>query len=347
MPTMPDLATLGWDDRWSVAFEPYREQGLVPGRVAVQHRGAYDVLTADGGVRVRITGRVRHEAAARGELPVVGDWVALDPGAKTIQAVLARRTSFSRRAAQDAEADGAREQVICANLDVVFVVTPLGEDLSLPVLERYLTLAWQSGARPVILLTKADLEPEPNDVVRSLAEAGGEVPIVALSVRSAFGLETFRTFLGPGVTGALVGPSGAGKSTLVNELVGEELLATGDLRDQGGGRHTTTRRQLVTLPGGGLLVDNPGMREVHLWIGDEGLEDAFPEIAELEGECRFADCRHETEPGCAVLAALADGRISQERWERYNALRHELEQLDEQLARRRGRRGKGRVSENS
>lgn len=344
---MDELEALGWDEEWSRAFEPHRQGGLIAGRVAVQHRGAYDVLTGDGDLRARVAGRVRHEAAARGELPVVGDWVAVDPGLRTIQAVLPRRTTFSRRAAQDGEAEGAREQVVCANLDVVFVVNPLGEELSIPVLERYLTLAWQSGARPVILLTKADREPDPEAVVDRLAAIGGEVPAVAVSARTGFGLESIRSHLGPGLTGALVGPSGAGKSTLVNVLVGEELVATGELRERGGGRHTTTRRQLVTLPGGGLLVDNPGMREVHLWVADKGLEDAFPEIAELEGQCRFADCRHKTEPGCAVLAALADGRLSQERWERYHALRQELEQLDEQLARRaRARRGKGRVSEN-
>ena len=343
---MERLEAFGWDDGWRASFEPHRQEGLVPGRIAVQHRGAYDVLTEDGEVRARIPGRVRHEAAGRGELPVVGDWVAVDPGPRTIQAVLPRRTSFSRRAAHDAESEGAREQVICANLDVVFVVSPLGEDLSIPLLERYLTLAWQSGARPVILLTKADLEPELEVVVDRLAGVGGEVPAVALSACSGFGLETVQSFLAPGLTGALVGPSGAGKSTLVNVLVEEELVATGDMRDRGGGRHTTTRRQLVPLPGGGLLVDNPGMREVHLWVADEGLEDAFPEIAELEGQCRFADCRHETEPGCAVLAALAEGRLSEERWERYHALRRELDALGRQLERRERRRGKGRVSEN-
>jgi ribosome biogenesis GTPase / thiamine phosphate phosphatase len=347
---MAALDALGWDDGWRAAFEPHRQEGLVPGRVAVQHRGAYDVLTEAGEIRARITGRVRHEAAARGELPVVGDWIVLDADARTIQAVLPRRTTFSRRAAQDVESTGTREQVVCANLDVAFVVNPLGDEVSVPLLERYLTLAWQSGARPVILLTKADLEPDPEAVVDRLAAVGGEVPVIAVSTRTGLGLPSVTAALGPGLTGALVGPSGAGKSTLVNALVGEELVATGELRERGGGRHTTTRRQLVTLPGGGLLVDNPGMRDVHLWIADEGLEDAFPDIAELEGECRFTDCKHESEPGCAVLAALADGRLAEERWSRYLALRDELARLDEQLQRReraRSRRGKGTISENS
>jgi ribosome biogenesis GTPase / thiamine phosphate phosphatase len=351
MRSVPDLATLGWDDAWRASFERQQEPGLVPGRVAVQHRGAYDVLTEGGEVRARVASRLRRRADARGELPVVGDWVALEPETRAIESVLPRRTTFSRRAAHDAASEGASEQVVCANVDVVFVVSPLGEEVSVPLLERYLTLAWQSGAAPAILLSKADLEPDPDTVVESLAGIGGEVPVVAVSVRTGFGLDTVRSLLDAGRTGALVGPSGAGKSTLVNVLVGEELIATGELRERGGGRHTTTRRQLVLLPGGGLLVDNPGMREVHLWIGDEGLEDAFPDIAELESDCRFVDCRHETEPGCAVRAALAEGSLSEERWQRYRALRDELARLEEQLRRaaqgRRGSRGKGGVSENA
>jgi ribosome biogenesis GTPase len=339
---VPDLADLGWDDEWRAAFEPHAGAGLVPGRVAVQHRGAYDVLTETADVRARLAGRIRHETAARRDLPVVGDWVALDPDTRTLQAVLPRRTSFSRRAPHDAESEGTREQVLCANLDLVFVASPLGGDVSVPLLERYLTLAWQSGARPVILLTKADLVPDPEAVVDRLDSVGDEVPIIAVSARTDLGLDALHSLLGRGRTGALVGPSGAGKSTLVNVLVGEELVTTGEMRERGGGRHTTTRRQLVLLPGGGLLVDNPGLREVHLWLADEGLEDAFPEIVELEGQCRFADCRHETEPGCAVQAAIAEGRLSQDRWERYCALRNELAALSEQLARRERARARRR-----
>lgn len=335
---MAFLEDLGWDHAWATAFAPLETDGLTPGRVAIQHRGAYDVLTADGDVRARVSGRLRHAAASPAELPVVGDWVALERPAEadaTIHAVLERRTKFSRRAAQDPSGEVvAREQVVAANVDVVFVVASLADDLDPRLLERYLTLAWESGARPVILLTKADLVADSPSATEELAEMGREVPVVVVSARTGVGLEDVRSRLGPGVTGALLGPSGVGKSTLVNALVGEDLLATGGLRADGSGRHTTTRRQLVLLEDGGLLVDNPGMREVHLWLADEGLEDAFPDIVGLESQCRFRDCSHESEPGCAIREALTDGRLSPERWRSYRDLQEELAELEDRLAAR-------------
>ena len=339
---MLGLETLGWDASWKAAFEPHRIAGLTPARVAVQHRGAYDVLTAAGEIRARVTGRLRREMSAV-DLPVVGDWVALD-SAGAIAAVLPRRTKFSRRAAHDPGSDVVREQVVAANLDIVFIAASLGEELDRRLLERYVTLTLESGAQPVILLTKADLEPDPEAVATEVSGVGGEIPVHAVSARSEHGLDAVRAHLPPGVTGALLGPSGVGKSTLVNALVGEDdLLATGAVRADGTGRHTTTRRQLVLIPGGGLIVDNPGMREVHLWLADGGLAEAFADIEDLAAECRFSDCRHDTEPGCAVRAALAEGRLEPERWERYRGLRHELAELEERLARRersRARRGR-------
>jgi ribosome biogenesis GTPase / thiamine phosphate phosphatase len=347
---VPELETLGWDGDWAAAFEQYAATGLVPGRVAAPHRGgAYDVLTRDGEVRVRLPGRARRELSPS-ELPVVGDWVALrsDTGeTPTVEAVLPRRTKISRRAAHDPGADVAKEQVVAANVDVVFVSASLGDDVNPRLLERYLTLAWESGARPVILLMKADLEPDPERVEDEVADIGGNVPVIALSTRAGLGLDRVRGFLEPGTTGALVGPSGVGKSTLVNKLAGEQLLATGSLADDGTGRHTTTRRQLVVLPGGGILVDNPGIRELHLWLADEGLEVAFADVVELASHCRFADCRHETEPGCAIRAALADGTLSSERWSSYRELERELAELEQRLQRRgrsparRGQPGRG------
>ena len=340
-----ELEALGWDDAWKAAFEPHRAAGLAPGRVAVPHRGAYDVLTQTGDMRARVPGRLRRDAASPADLPVVGDWVALEPGEPrnaTIRAVLPRRTKFSRRAAHDPGSEVAREQVVAANVDVVFITASLSDDLNARVLERYLTLAFESGARPVILLMKADLERDPEAIAADLAEIGGEVPVHAVSSRTGLGLDAVRAHLAPGVTGALLGPSGVGKSTLVNTLAGEELLATRSVREDGSGRHTTTRRELVLLPGGGLVVDNPGMRELHLWLADEGLEDAFEDIAELAVQCRFSDCRHSGEPGCAVQAAVDDGRLAAERWRSYRELQRELAELEKRLARRGRSRARGR-----
>jgi ribosome biogenesis GTPase len=339
---VPALETLGWDDAWSAVFEPFRAEGLEPGRVAIQHRGAYDVLTRTGEVRARISPLLRRQAA-RVELPAVGDWVALATDG-LIGAVLPRRTKFSRRAAHDPASDSAREQVVAANVDVVFITFGLGEEIDPLVLERYVTLVLESGARPVFLFTKSDLASNAEEVAEELADIGGEIPVHILSTRTGSGLEGVRAHLAPGVTGALLGPSGAGKSTLVNALVGDaDLLETGEVKSDGSGRHTTTRRQLVLLPSGGLVIDNPGMREVHLWLADGGLEEAFDDILELAAECRFSDCRHGVEPGCAVQAAVADGRLAPERWERFLALRRELEELEERLVRRerfRARRGR-------
>lgn len=333
---MLDLATLGWDDDWVVAFEPHHARGLEPGRVSVQHRGAYDVLTEAAETRARLPTRTRREIQSRAELPVVGDWVALEPAEQqdpVIRAVLPRRTAFSRRAAHDPASDSAREQVVAANVDIVFIVASLADDLNPRLLERYMTVAWESGARPVILLTKADLEPDPDAAAAGLAEIG-EISVHAVSARSRLGLEAVRAYLSPGVTGALLGPSGVGKSTLVNALAGDDLLATGRVGVDGSGRHTTTRRELIVLPGGGLIVDNPGMRELQLWLADDGLEEAFADIVTLENQCRFSDCRHGSEPGCAVQEALASGRLPVERWQSYRALQRELDELDEQLVRR-------------
>jgi ribosome biogenesis GTPase / thiamine phosphate phosphatase len=338
---VPDLETLGWDDAWSATFDQYREGGLDPGRVVVQHRGEYDVLTSEGERRSRITSRLRR-TSDRAELPVVGDWVALD-SAGAIAAVLPRRTTISRRAAHEPASGVSREQIIAANVDVVFVVQSLGQELDRRLLERYLALALESGARPVVVLTKTDLEPEPDAVAAEVADIGGDVPIIPVSARTGHGLDALRATVSEGTTGALLGPSGVGKSTLVNALVGdEERLPTAEIGADGAGRHTTTRRELVRLPEGGMLVDNPGMREVHLWIGEGDLADAFDDIAELALRCRFADCRHETEPGCAVLAALESGELSRERWESYRALEREVAELAERLERRERSRARRR-----
>jgi ribosome biogenesis GTPase len=328
------LTQLGWNEQLSEEFEPHRQAGLVPGRVAVQHRGAWDVLTDQGELRVDVAGRLRHEAASQAELPAVGDWVAVvarpGEGSGTIQAVLPRRTKFSRKTAWQA----AEEQVLVANVDVVFVVTSLNEDLNLRRLERYLTLAWESGATPVIVLTKADLVDDPAPAVAEVESVAFGVPAIATSTRTRVGLEALRSWLPVGTTGALLGSSGVGKSTLVNALAGDELQLTREIRDDGRGRHTTVRRELIVLADGGLIVDTPGMRELQLWDADEGLDEAFEDVTALFAGCRFSDCAHDTEPGCAVRAALEDGTLAADRWESYRKLQRELEHLERRLDKR-------------
>jgi len=331
--TLDTLTSLGWDDGWEAEFQQHRGAGLIPGRVAVQHRGAWDVLTEADEIRAAAAGRLRHEAAETSELPVVGDWVALSPradGSATIQAVLPRRTRFSRKTAWQA----AEEQVLVANIDVVFVVTSLNDDLNARRLERYLTLAWDSGATPVIVLTKADLVDDTAPALATVEPVAYGVPVVLTSARTALGLDEVKRLLPVGKTGALLGSSGVGKSTLVNAILDDDLQATQEIRDDGRGRHTTTRRELIMIPGAGLLVDTPGMRELQLWASDEGLEEAFDDVTALFADCRFSDCAHDSEPGCAVRAALEDGRLAPDRWESYLKLQEELEQLERRLDQR-------------
>jgi len=331
---LTDLATLGWDAGRDNELSELQLPGRLPGRVSVQHRGAYDVLTEDGELRCEVPQRLVREAETPADLPAVGDWVVVEPaeqGRGVIHAVLERRTRFSRLAAHDPGSHTTLEQVVAANVDVVFVVSSITDDLSARRLERYLTLAWESGARPVVLLTKTDLVDDPGPALAEAEAVAIGVTVHAVSTVTGLGIEAVRAEVGPGVTAALLGSSGVGKSTLVNTLAGEELLATQAVRADGKGRHTTTRRELIVLPGGGLLIDTPGMRELQLWVADHGLEEAFDDVTSLFAECRFNDCRHESEPGCAVLAALADGSLTRERWEAYGKLQRELEMLERRL----------------
>jgi ribosome biogenesis GTPase / thiamine phosphate phosphatase len=319
------LESLGWNDHYAAAFAPYQEQGLVPARVAVQHRGGYVVLTEDG--------ELEAEAARRqvrsGELAGVGDWVALrllPDGQAIVEAVLPRRTAFTRKETMDRTG----EQIVAANVDTVFLVSALGHDLNLRRLERYLTAAWDSGAEPVIVLTKADLHPgEVPEAVADVEAIAFGVPVHAVSNVTGEGLDALDPYLGPGRTVALLGSSGVGKSTLVNSLLGEERMATAEVReDDERGRHTTSHRELVPLPGGALLLDTPGMRELQLYADEEALDTAFADVAELAAECRFSDCTHDHEPGCAVQAALEEGRLAPERWESYRKLQAEIRSLE-------------------
>jgi ribosome biogenesis GTPase len=318
-----DLESLGWDASFADAFQPYEHEGLAPARLAVEHRSEYVVYTRQGELRAELAGRLRRDE----EQPAVGDWLAVAPraseGRATVQAILPRRSAFVRKVAW-AE---TKPQVVAANVDVVFVVCGLDANYNVRRIERYLTLAWESGAQPVVLLTKADLCDDTEQRVYEVEAVAFGVPVHPVSAPHGDGVETVRSYVPRGRTAALLGSSGVGKSTLVNALVGEEVLATRDVREDGRGRHTTSHRQLVPLPEDGLVLDTPGMRELQLWEASDGLETAFEEIAELATRCRFTDCAHRREPGCAVRAALASGALDVERFESWRKLERELERL--------------------
>jgi ribosome biogenesis GTPase len=327
------LRRLGWSDHFETAFAPHAGDGASPARVVAHDRGSYVVHSAAGEQRAELTGRLRHTAPPGG-LPAAGDWVVIRPrsgGGATIHAVVPRRTVFSRKAAWTETV----EQVVAANVDVVFVVTTLTEELSPRRLERYLTMAWESGAEPVVVLNKADLCPDPAPFVALVEATAIGVPVELTSAETGDGIESLRPYLGEGRTGALLGSSGVGKSTLVNRLVGSDRQDTRDLRGDGKrGRHTTTRRELVAVPGGGLLLDTPGMRELQLWEAAGGLDAAFADVTSLAAECRFTDCAHETEPGCAVREALDAGSLAPERLESFRKLEREEAMLARRLDKR-------------
>lgn len=327
------IEAYGWSAERARDFGPHAAGGLVPGRITVQHRDSYLVLTDEGERRAKISGRLLHEAA-EGGYPAVGDWVALAlnaaDGAATIHTVLPRRTAFVRRAVIDSS-HGL--QVIAANIDVAFVVTSLNADLNPRRIERYLAAAWQSGARPVVVLTKADLAEDRAGLAAEIAGLAADCGVLTVAAKQGLGLDAVLAELAPGQTGVLIGSSGVGKSTLVNALLGEERMATHAIRDDDdAGRHTTSHRQLILLPGGGLILDTPGIREVGLIDADEGVSAVFDDIEQLIAACKFNDCRHTREPGCAVQAALQSGALDAARWEHFRKLGAEMEAAEAKAA---------------
>jgi ribosome biogenesis GTPase len=305
-----DLAALGWSPELAENLPP----GLVPGRITAAHRAAFDVQTDDGSVRTRLPGRLVHE-----QLDVaVGDWVGLGDG--LIREVLPRRSAIVRQAAGRT----SESQTLAANVDVAFVVTSLGPDLEPRRIERYLVTIWESGAVPEIVLTKADRLDDPWDQAAEVEGVALGVPVHVVSAITGLGVDALRARLQPGTTAVLLGSSGVGKSTLVNLWVGHELMTVKETRaDDDEGRHTTTHRQLIQLPGGGMIIDTPGIRELQLWDSG-GIDEAFSDVEELAGTCRFTDCSHNTEPGCAVKAALASGELSSDRYGSWLKLQREL-----------------------
>ncbi len=323
----------GWSDALSRAFEPHAREGLIPGRIVVQHRDSYEVATDEGELRGKPSGRLLHEAREAGH-PAVGDWVALALNraerTATIHAILPRRTTFVRRAADSVQT----LQVIAANIDVAFVVTSMNADLNPRRIERYLAAAWQSGARPVVVLTKSDLCVDPQAQAAEIAALAAGCPVLMVSARQGEGLEELLAQVAPGETCVLIGSSGVGKSTLVNAFLGEERMATQAIRESDDqGRHTTSHRQLVLLPGGGLILDTPGIREVGLIDADEGLGVVFDDIESLIQACRFNDCGHANEPGCAVQGALKSGALDPARWANFQKLGLELAAVEEKADR--------------
>jgi ribosome biogenesis GTPase / thiamine phosphate phosphatase len=325
------LEDLGWGPFFQQQLNSGDAPGLVPARVAEEMKGGYRVVAEAGEFAATVSGRLRHEALSRDALPAAGDWVLVarvDSGSAVIHRVLERRTQLSRKTASGAERrSGGRseEQILAANVDIVFVVSALNRDYNPRRLERYLAAVWEGGARPVVVLNKADLHSEVRRVVREAEALAPGVDVIATSSLTGDGIDDIRAALKPGETAVLVGSSGVGKSSLINCLLDNDALSVRDIRSDGRGRHTTTSRRLLMLPGGGVVIDTPGLRELTLWDADDGLNRTFADIGSLARECAFRDCRHAEEPGCAVREAVEGGALPEDRFASYRKLERERE----------------------
>jgi ribosome biogenesis GTPase len=327
-----DLETIGWSPTWENAFESANEVGGIPARVIREHKELYELATEMGEAHAEVSGRFLHHTHARDDFPAVGDWVVAErtdaSSRAIIHAVLPRYSAFIRKVA----GGRSEKQVVAANVDTVFLVSGLDNDFNLRRIERYLTLAYESGADPVIILNKADLHDNPEQTRLDVESVAYGVPIHIVSATTGYGLDELRSILPAGSTGALLGSSGVGKSSLVNALLGQAVLKTAEVReDDSKGRHTTTHRELIPLPGGAVLIDTPGMRELQLVGDDSSLGRSFDEIADLAEDCRYADCTHTEEPGCVVRAAVDSGDLDIKRYESYlqqrkEMLHHQVEQ---------------------
>jgi len=312
-----DLPAIGASDRLYEIFQPHAGQGLVLGRISAVHREQYRVYTSTGECRAQAIGALLYRAENPSELPAVGDWVAVQPlglSDAMVHAVLPRRTVFSRRAAGQRE----QEQIIAANVDLVLIVCGLDREFNLRRIERYVSLIRHSGVAAVIILNKADLCSASDDRVTSACQIAGGSSVIPVSALAGDGTDQVRQLISPGTTAALTGSSGVGKSTLMNRLLGEDRQKVQEVRETDSrGRHTTTNRELIPIPGFGCLIDSPGMRELQLWAGEQSVHYAFEDIADLAEQCRFRDCTHTVESGCEVINAVEDGRLERERWQNY------------------------------
>ncbi|MEU1401041.1 ribosome small subunit-dependent GTPase A [Streptomyces sp. NPDC005728] len=319
------LAPYGWDEAWADAFTVHESEGLLPGRVIRVDRGQCDVVTAGGVLRADTAFVTPHDPM---RVVCTGDWVAVEPGGtpRYVRAYLPRRTAFVR----STSSKRSEGQILAANVDHAVVAVSLAVELDLGRVERFLALAWESGAQPVVVLTKADLVPDPvtlAHLVQDVETTAPGVPVLTVSALHGDGLDTLVALVGSG-TSVLLGQSGAGKSTLANALVGEDVMDVQTARDvDGKGRHTTTTRNLLPLPSGGVLIDTPGLRGVGLFDAESGVGQVFSEIEELAEQCRFHDCAHESEPGCAVRSAVDSGQLPVRRLESYRKLMRENQRI--------------------
>ena len=326
------LRELGWSDRFAAAYQPWESKiDIQPGRVAIEFNQIFRIYVDGGEIDAITAGRLKHRARGRVELPAVGDWVALrkrpEEDRGVIVEVLPRRSAFTRRAA----GEPTGEQVVAANVDVVFVVMGLDRDYNHRRLERYLLMARESGASPAIILTKPDLSSDLSSQLNDVTTLAGDVVVHVVNPKAGEGLDHVRRHLAPGRTAALLGSSGVGKSTIINRLVGEDVRRTQEVRAADSrGRHTTSHRELVVLPDGGLIIDTPGMRELQLWDASASVKETFEEIEALAPGCHFTDCRHRDEPRCAVKAAVAEGTVSADRLDSYLKVQDELAELAHQ-----------------
>lgn len=327
-----NLNLIGMNEQVKENFKPYIEQGYTIGRVALEHKRMYRVWTENGEPLCEVSGKFSFLASGREDYPAVGDWVVLqermNENRGTIHAILPRKSKFSRKSAGLV----TEEQIIAANVDTIFLVNSLNEDLNLRRLERYLLLTWESGANPVIILSKADLCENVKAKIQEVESVALGVPIIAISALENSGLENIQDYLQPGKTIALLGSSGVGKSTITNLLLGEQKQIVQEIRTgDDKGKHTTTHRELILLPNGTVLIDTPGMRELQLWESSDGISESFSDIEILTQLCRFRDCKHEKEPGCAVHRAIETGELSEERLYSYKKLLRELAYLDRKV----------------
>lgn len=325
------LTELGWNDRFAAEFDSRAAKDVRPGRVAIEFNQIFRVYLHGEELDAVTAGRLKHRANSRAELPAVGDWVAVRqrPGEDrgVIVAVLPRRSAFTRRGAGNVTG----EQVVAANVDVVFLVMGLDADYNLRRLERYLLMARESGAAPIVLLTKPDLCDDVPAYVREVERVAGGLPVHVVQPNLGAGIEQVRAPVGGGITAALLGSSGVGKSTIINRLVGSDVQRTLEVRESDSrGRHATTHRELVMLPGGGLIIDTPGMRELQLWEATGSVRGTFEDVEALAESCYFTNCRHRDEPRCAVKAAVADGELPAGRLDSYQRLQDELAGLARQ-----------------